>query len=65
MLYLQGGEDVHNYCILECDKSKVRMVDGERFICCEDGIPVVCMDKCPLNKWVAKDTYLIVPREEI
>ena len=61
MKELLGGKDVHDFCI-KCDKSAARMIDGERFVCC-DGVPVISMGKCPYGKWKAKETYLIVSND--
>lgn len=62
---LQGGEDVHDFC-KGCGKSRVRHFYGERYIVCKqaDDIPSICLKKCPLSKWIAKDVYLITPQTE-
>ena len=62
---LQGGEDVHNFC-KRCERSRVRHFYGEPYIVCKQAndIPSICLKKCPLNKWIAKDVYLITPQTE-
>ena len=60
MAMLEGGEDVHEFC-KNCDKSKYRMFDGERYIVCgqADDSPSITLKKCPLSKWICENTYLI------
>jgi hypothetical protein len=60
------GKEVHEYCKRNCDESKARMRDGDRFIVCGQANDEICISlgKCPLGKWVTGEGFHILPMDE-
>lgn len=61
------GRDVHYFCLRECDKSRVSMIDGDMYaMCCANlwkGHMCIMLRRCPLGKWETGFNYHILPME--